>query len=661
MYTNVIGSVICSLIAASILVLGFNHSAIQSVKLIWFIVMATVLICRLADGFYWFFKLKNTAFDGLSAKWRFLLGAIITGLLWSIYAVGFFPYMDEIEFATIVAILCALAGGSSTTLSGHKVTSVVFVVLTLVPVSALALFSGVEYRMYLGLLGLAFATLMAVSSARASHMTTETIALRNENTILLEQMKKEVAQVDDVHEKLSDAYSKLNDANATLEKEVERRTDKIRQLSNLDPLTGLYNRSAFISQLNETTRKSVERGHSVALLFIDLNGFKKINDTLGHKIGDAVLIEIARRLGAFANDYQAGRWGGDEFLMLLPYASRETAISVATAVQARIAQPLDVMSNLLHLNASVGIAMLPEHTSNELELIQLADFAMFEQKKLHLSEPRMFTHDLFQNLKNTEKLRDGLQEAIARKQLYLCYQPIMDQKTGTPWSYEALLRWNFGDTLVRPDIFIPLAEQSGLIHEIGAWVLNRACIDASQWQHSPNASVSVNVSVIQLMDDDFIHILDKALSTSGLAPERLHVEITESMFADNKKRVRAQLDAIKSRNIQVSIDDFGTGYSSLSQLQTMSFDTIKIDRSFVQNLDQGGEAIIRATMFIAREFGSKTVAEGIETEQDAAAMKGLGVDYLQGFLFAKPMVNDNLSKWVSNLEKKPIQFMSSHH
>jgi EAL domain-containing protein (putative c-di-GMP-specific phosphodiesterase class I) len=303
--------------------------------------------------------------------------------------------------------------------------------------------------------------------------------------------------------------------------------------------------------------------------------------------------------------------------------------------------------------------MLPEHTSNELELIQLADFAMFEQKKLHLSEPRMFTHDLFQNLKHTERLRDGLQEAITKKQLYLCYQPIMCLKTGRPWSFEALLRWNFDDTLVRPDIFIPLAEQSGFIHEIGAWVLNRACIDASQWQHSADASVSVNVSVIQLMDDDFIHILDKALSTSGLAPERLHIEITESMFADNKKKVRAQLDAIKSRNVQVSIDDFGTGYSSLSQLQTLSFDTVKIDRSFVQNLSQGGEAIIRATMFIAREFGSKTVAEGIETEQDAYALNALGVDYLQGFLFAKPMTKDDLSKWVRNLEDQPLQLRSS--
>jgi EAL domain-containing protein (putative c-di-GMP-specific phosphodiesterase class I) len=334
--------------------------------------------------------------------------------------------------------------------------------------------------------------------------------------------------------------------------------------------------------------------------------------------------------------------------MLIPYADKTTALSVATALQTRIAQPLDAMSNQLNLTATIGIAMFPEHTSNETELIQLADFAMFEQKKLRVNEPRMFTHDLFQNLKYVEELRSGLQDAIAKKQLYLCYQPIVCCKTHQPRLFEALLRWNFNDGLVRPDIFIPLAEQSGLIREIGAWVLNRACIDASQWQHSPDASVTVNVSIIQLQDDDFINVLDKALQTSQLDPTRLHLEITESMFADDKDKVRETLDAIKSRDVQVSIDDFGTGYSSLSQLQTLSFDIVKIDRSFVQNMQQGGEAIIRATMFIANEFGSQTVAEGIETEDEAQKLSDMGVDFLQGFLFAKPMPNDELRVWVEH-------------
>ncbi|TRY31832.1 putative bifunctional diguanylate cyclase/phosphodiesterase [Aliiglaciecola sp. M165] len=650
MYKNVIPGMLGSIVAAAVLVFGFAEPTTHSLKVLWFSAICVLMVVRIVDGLYWYYRLKDTNFEGRAAITRFITGAVATALLWSVFAVGFFDTMSETEFAVTMAILCSIAAGSNSVLSGHKQTAILFVLLMLVPISSMAVIAGTQIHFYLGILGLMFSVALSMSGVKTARLTSETVALRNENKQLVDKMHSEIAQVDDVHKQLSDAYERLNEANSSLEKEVERRTEEIRELSNLDPLTQLYNRSAFIAQLKATVDASVERGHSIALLFIDLNGFKKINDTLGHQVGDAVLVEIANRLGAFANDYQAGRWGGDEFLMLLPYADSDTAMSVANALQARISQPLDVMSNQLHLDATIGIAMLPEHTADELELIQLADFAMFEQKKLQLSTPRMFTHDLFQSLKNVEALRDGLQEAINKKQLYLCYQPIICCKSKEPWSFEALLRWNFDNTLIRPDIFIPLAEQSGFIHDIGAWVLNRACIDASQWQHSPDASVSVNVSIIQLMDEDFIKILDKALETSKLPPERLHLEITESMFADNKQRVRDQLDAIKSRKVQVSIDDFGTGYSSLSQLQMLNFDVIKIDRSFVQNMQSGGEAIIRATLFIANEFGSQTVAEGIESEHEAIKLSEMGVDFLQGFMFAKPMTNDDLRLWVEKQE-----------
>ncbi|WP_342807045.1 EAL domain-containing protein [Alteromonas sp. M12] len=649
-YENVLFGLIGSLVAAFFLVFALDTPNTHSLKVIWLVIVAIITSLRFADWLYWFIKLRRKKYEPSRARNRVVLGVISLALMWCIYAVVFYDSMDLTELALTFAMLCTLSSGANSALSGHKRAAILYTVLLLTPVSCMALFSGISIHFYLGCLGILYNLSVAFSAARAADLTEESVKIRNENAYILEKMHKEAAQVDEVNGKLSEAYKQLNVTNESLEKEVERRTYEIRVLSSLDPLTQLYNRSAFIQQLSETAAKSIKSGHSVALLFIDLNGFKKINDTLGHKVGDAVLVEVAGRIGAFANDYQAGRWGGDEFLMLLPYADHETAISVANALLARISQPLDVMSNQLYLSATIGIAMLPEHTSSETELIQLADFAMFEQKKLHLSAPRMFSQDLFENLKQIENLRDGLQEAINNKQMYLCYQPIVKCKTKQPWSFEALLRWNFNGNLVGPDTFIPLAEQSGLIHEIGAWVLNRACIDASQWQHSPNASVSVNVSIIQLLDSDFIDILDRALKTSKLQPERLHLEITESMFADNKVKVKAKLNAIKARNVQVSIDDFGTGYSSLSQLQTLNFDTIKIDRSFVLNMHQGGEAIIRATLFIAKQFGCKTVAEGIETEQEALTLSEMGVDYLQGFLFAKPMVNDDLRRWVENIE-----------
>lgn len=578
---------------------------------------------------------------------RFILGSLMTACFWSIYCVLVFDHVGMVELAVTMIIISGLAGGASTVLAGHKNTASAFVAILLFPFAFYALASDQSHHQMLGILAGLYGIVLFFGARKSAGFTKSTIELKNENAQLIKQMQVEKQEIDKVNAELNNAYSKLNQANNSLEEEVLKRTEKIAQLSNIDALTGLYNRSAFTAQLKTLINRSAKRDNPLALLFIDLNGFKKINDTLGHKVGDAVLAEIAQRLGAFANDYHAGRWGGDEFLIALPYAEKEAAVSVANALQTRIGQPVDVMSNQLSLTASVGIAMFPEHSTDELELIQLADFAMFEQKRAAAPEPRIFTQDLYQDLKGMQNLRDGLLHAINKRQFFVCYQPIISCKTGAPWAFEALIRWDFDGTLVRPDTFIPLAEQSGFIKDIGAWVLNRACIDASQWQFAKEACVSVNVSVMQLLDDDFIQILDKALLTSGLAPERLHLEITESMFADNKKRVKEQLVAMNQRNIQVSIDDFGTGYSSLSQLQTLQFDTVKIDKSFVQNIEHGGEAIIRATLFIAREFGSQTVAEGIETQEQATALRDFGVDYLQGYLYSKPIRNDQLAQWLN--------------
>lgn len=646
LHANCFGSLAGNVAGCSFLTFGFNDPANSSLKMLFFTSMLIVIGLRLADAIFWQFKLKQTEFDGIRAVRRFIIGSLATASLWSIYCVLVFKHIDVVELSVTLIIISSLAGGASTVLAGHKNTASAFVGIILFPFAFFALMSDQNHHQMLGVLAGMFGVVLFFAARKSASFTKSTIELKNENAHLIKQMQVEKQAINKINAELNDAYSKLNEANNSLEEEVSKRTDKISQLSNIDSLTGLYNRSAFTLQLKALINQSAERDNKLALLFIDLNGFKKINDTLGHKVGDAVLAEIAQRLNAFANDYHAGRWGGDEFLIVLPYAEQGAALSVANAMQTRISQPVDVMSNQLSLTASVGIAMFPEHSSDELELIQLADFAMFEQKRSGAAEPRVFTQDLYQSLKGVQNLRDGLLHAINKRQFFVCYQPIVNSKTGQPWAFEALLRWDFDGNLVRPDIFIPLAEQSGFIKDIGAWVLNRACIDASQWQLAQNASISVNVSVLQLLDDDFIKILDKALLTSGLAPERLHLEITESMFADNKKRVKEQLLAMSQRNIQVSIDDFGTGYSSLSQLQTLQFDTVKIDKSFVQNVDHGGEAIIRATLFIAQEFGSKTVAEGIETEQQAAALREMGVDYLQGYLYAKPMPNDQLIQWL---------------
>ena len=644
-----------SVITASVLAFGFISDLTYDAKLWWWGMMMSLIVLRSIDIVVWHIQgRRGVKQNGQIGLWRFAAGCMLTAILWSAYTLYFFDKMDTVEFSTTVVIVSSLAAGSTTVLAGCRYISIPYSIILIFPVSVLGLLATEESRNLLGFLGLFFSTVMVFIALKAARITQSSIELKNNNSHLMSELKTKNNQVDSVNQELKQATSKLNSVNHDLELEVMKRTEKIFQLSNLDALTGLKNRRTFTIELDNLIEKSVENGNPVALLFIDLDGFKKINDTMGHQVGDSTLIEVAHRIAAFSDANRCGRWGGDEFLVALSYSDQDTAMSIASAMMTSIAQPINVSGNELYLSASIGIALAPVHSLNAADLIQLADLTMCEQKHLGIRKPRVFSTELKGKIEASQLILEGLQHALEKKQLYLCYQPIQCAKSNTTWSFEALLRWNFDGKLIGPDVFIPLAEKSGLIKEIGAWVLNRACMDAKHWQFNQHSAVSVNVSVIQLMDDGFIRLLDNILRSSGLPPERLHLEITESTFVDNEKKIRRQLEQIQSRNIHVSIDDFGTGYSSLSQLQTLPVNYVKIDKAFVDNIEGKGDAIIRATLFIARELNCRTVAEGVETKEQALALSAMGVDYLQGYYFAKPMKNEDLIVWKNPISNFPV-------
>jgi diguanylate cyclase (GGDEF)-like protein len=614
-------------------------------QLIWWFSISSILLLRLLDYAVWKLSSSKLASAGLLGIRRFAAGCILTAIAWSLYLVIFFNLFNDFELFFAIIIISSFAGGSAFLLSSSRFTAISYSLILLVPISLLGLFSVNEHRQLLGILGMALALVMVFSCIKSSRFTLDAIYQKNLNTLLIKEMENEKNLVAKANQELKVKSKELNQVNINLEDKVKRRTDEIYQLSNLDSLTQLVNRKAFTSSLEALIEQSIVKDNPLALLFIDLNGFKKINDTMGHKVGDSVLVQVTKRISAFSENNRAGRWNGDEFLVALPYSDQDTAMSIAKAIATSITQPIYVHGNELYLSASIGIAMAPAHSLSATELIQLADLTMCEQKKSDNKQPRLFSNDLKEKITASQMILEGLQHAIERKQFFLCYQPIQSAKDNVSFAFEALLRWNFYEKFIGPDVFIPLAEKSGLIKEIGAWVLNRACMDASYWQFNQQASVSVNVSVIQLMDDGFIRLLDNCLRSSGLAPERLHLEVTESTFIENKAKIRQQLEQIQARNIGVSIDDFGTGYSSLSQLQSLPVNYVKIDKSFVDNIEGKGEAIIRATLFIARELNCKTIAEGVETKEQAVALSAMGVDYLQGYYFAKPMKNEDLIVW----------------
>ena len=655
LYSNGFYIMLMSMIVASVLAFGFLSDLTFEAKLWWWYVMMGVLVLRSIDITIWHIEIRRkTSPNGRLGVWRFSIGCIVTAIMWSAFPIYFFVYMDTIQYLITVVVVSSLAGGSTTMLAGSRYLAIPYSMLLILPISIMGILSPEESRNLLGILGVFYCLIMIISGMKLARFTEDAKKLKNIHAQLLDEHNSKKNQVETVNQELEDATAKLNLVNFDLEQEVAKRTEKIYQLSNLDALTGLKNRKTFTNELDCLIEKSVANGNPAALLFIDLDGFKKINDTMGHQVGDRTLIEVANRLSAFSDANHCGRWGGDEFLVALPYSDQDTAMSIASAMMTSIAQPISVSGNEFYLTASIGIALAPVHSLNAADLIQLADLTMCEQKQLGMRKPRVFSTELKGKIEASQLILEGLQHALEKKQLYLCYQPIQCAKTNTTWSLEALLRWNFDGKFIGPDVFIPLAEKSGLIKEIGAWVLNRACMDAKHWQTTSHAAVSVNVSVIQLMDDGFIRLLDNILRSSGLPPERLHLEITESTFVDNEKKIRKQLEHIQARNIHVSIDDFGTGYSSLSQLQTLPVNYVKIDKSFVDNIEGKGDAIIRATLFIARELNCKTVAEGVETREQALALSAMGVDYLQGYYFAKPMKNADLAIWKNPILNFPV-------
>lgn len=618
LFNNGYSGITISFFTSYALVYAFYDQSIPEFKFWWLIVMTALLSIRLIDTFIW----HKTAYSSLSkAKgsiYRYIIGTYLTAFLWSAYTLSILPHASITELASTLIIISALAGGAATVLSAHKTTSIMYTIVILIPPSTVLLSHSAEHHHILGILGIAFTCAMVVTANKAANFTSQAIQLKNQNLSLLN----------------------------TMEEKVENRTKKIYELSHLDPLTNLFNRSAFLRHLHPLLSNVSSKQSSLAVLFIDLDNFKHVNDSMGHEVGDVLLKKVANRLKEFCSEDQLlCRWGGDEFLVVLPNIQKELAINTANNLIERISSLYTINNNKFSVGATVGISMYPEHAKTANSLIQLADSAMYDQKSVLPCCVEMFSTQLKNKLERENRLKDGLINAIANKELSLNYQPIILAKSQRVYSCEALVRWTLNGEVISPAEFIPLAEQYGHIIEIGTWVLEQACLQASKW--STINAIAVNVSVIQLQDERFISIVENALSISNLPPEKLHIEITESVFSDNTAVMLQQIKALQNKGIKVSIDDFGTGYSSLSVIQDLNVNIIKIDRSFVTQINANGLAIISAVLQIASSLGYKVVAEGIEELYQADKLTEMGVDYLQGFLFSKPLSAEAFEEYVA--------------
>jgi len=594
--------------------------------------MCLIFAWRFWDMHYWTKNLNGHNYDASQPMLRFEISRYLTAIALSAYSVMFFDSMDVIELACTIVIMSSMAGGSTTILAANKGLALSYAFILLTPISILCLIAPESYKNIFGMLGLIFVAVMYSSAKRTYQFTAESILMKNQHEDLLEQMELKNQEVSEV--------------NANLEEKVKERTEQIFELSNIDPLTNLSNRIAFSEKLKLLIDSSSLNDKRFAVLFIDLDGFKSINDSHGHAIGDKVLRETARRLRTLAEEQQTlCRWGGDEFLIALPDSQVDDALRFAKLLIILLSQSIKIDHHDLMVGATIGIAMYPEHGTNEVQLITLADTAMYVQKQTKKSDVCVFTEEIRETLHRDIKLKNGLTHALKNDELFMVFQPVIDSQSGKVGFCEALLRWHLNGEFISPAEFIPIAEQHGLIHSIGAWVLQESCKIAANWPFDNTVELSVNVSVAQLMHGDLVSIVENSLNSSGFPANNLHIEITESLFAEDIDSVFKQIKALQALNIKISVDDFGTGFSSLAMLQSLSADVVKIDQSFIASIDNGGKAIIQATQYMASELGYSVVAEGVETKVQADALSAMGIESLQGFYFSKPMVADELSTW----------------
>ncbi len=425
---------------------------------------------------------------------------------------------------------------------------------------------------------------------------------------------------------------------------------QIQFLAYYDALTGLPNRTLLQDRLSKALAGARRRKDKVALLFLDLDGLKTINDSLGHSVGDLVLQEVAERLKRFAREQDTvARVGGDEFLIVLT-AVKDAADAAVAAERLMHAMTVElvIQGRSLSISCSIGIGIFPEHGTDGETLIKNADAAMYCAKESGCNSFRFFSEGMNAEAMERLTLEHGLRLALEKRELFLVYQPQMDIATGKTTGLEALLRWQHPELgLVRPDKFIRIAENSGLIIPIGEWVLRTACSQARKWQDEGLLAVpvAVNVSAVQFRQEDFCELIGRVLWETGLAPQYLEMELTESLLLSNAHVTLSVLQNLRAMGLKLAIDDFGTGYSSLSYLRQFPVSKLKIDRSFIRDVavNPDDAAITTAIIGMAKSLNLKVIAEGVEDEAQMSFLRARQCDEIQGYYFSKPLVVEKVA------------------
>lgn len=609
LYRNAYFGIAVTFIAATGLAFGFDNTNDDPTKVIWWVCISLLMLIRLLDSLTWSRNKDKGTLDNIRHLYRFRSGVLLTAFLWSFYCLYFYSNSNLYELSVSWIIVSAMAGGSATVLSADRFVVLSYTQVLLLPYSLLVAIAGSSEHQMIGFLGIAFSIVMFFTALKAATYTEDSIRLRYKHKNLIKNMKHE----------------------------VETRTKEIVKLNQLDSLTNLLNRSAFINEAEAFINE--ENKQPFSIFFIDMNGFKPVNDNFGHNIGDEILRQLSRRLQtAFAQTAIICRWGGDEFILLAHTDKTDEIGAIANSISHLFVTPFHIHDYSIDMDVSIGVSTYPTHSQTLSELISYADVSMYCNKHDDKGVYVLFNNALAKKVQSEFYLSTAITNAISNEQLSLVFQPIIDADNDRFHAVEALLRWNLEGELIPPNIFIPIAERNGAIRNIGQWVLNESIKQQKALeQEGLDIKVCINVSVMQFDDPQLVNCVAKLLAKYDVKASNICIEITESVFSTDKPKIIAALKQLQSLGLFISIDDFGTGYSSLSLIQDFGVHVVKIDRSFINRLDSNGGAIIKAVMVMGEDLNYSVVAEGIESIDQEIILKELGVQYLQGYLFSRPV------------------------
>jgi len=595
----------------------------------------------------------------------------IIGVTWALYEYMQYQINSETLRNIVFLINFGLIAGSITTLSTYRRAYLAYMLPQAIAIFSVFIILNTEESYYMAFAFFIFMALMVSTSLNISSNHIKQLELTHNNKQLIHDLNQEVSiresvQLElehnklDLEKKIDERTKDLVDMNVHLENVIDKKEHAEKSLQYLayhDELTGLPNRNLLVDRINQSIKISSRDHQKMAVLFLDLDRFKNINDSLGHNIGDKLLQEVARRLHkTFRKNDTISRNSGDEFVIVLERLKNyNEAVFVAKKVINSLTVPFNILSHKIHIGASIGISVYPTDGDTPTVLLRNADTAMYRAKKAGGNQLQFYDPSMSNQLRDRLELENDLHSAIENNEFYMVYQPQVSLQTGETLGLETLIRWNskkHGE--IPPDRFVPLLEETGLIYDVGEMVVTDV-INFIQKNNYKNIKFSVNLSALQCINNDYIKFLKPLIEESGIDPGQLEFEITESLLIHDFEKTKQFLGELHSLGCTIALDDFGTGYASMIYLVHLPIDVIKIDKSLIRDINKHNSlrSIVNAIVTMSKSLGMKNIFEGVESWDELNEIKDMGGEIIQGYLFSKPLNSIDVNKWL-NTEHSPL-------